>query len=202
VQVAYRHASYATPLRTVPSAQPGRYHRGDEPEPTQYLCLHPLGPLAELMRAHDLRSRSQLRALSTRTWALRLDLDGLLELTFEDASEHGVDPGDLVADNPLACRRLAHRLRRDVPGLVVPSAALPGTRNAVLFGARVASPYLVDALGAVDVPASVTADGAHPLLGLVDRVRFRGRRHAGLEAWRRRARFEFAEPSWALSEPP
>jgi RES domain len=201
VEVAYRHASYATPLRTVPSAQPGRYHRGDEPEPTQYLCLHPLGPLAELVRAHDLRSRDQLYAVATRTWALRIDLDGLLELTFENAPEHGVGAGDLVADNPLACRRLAHRLRREVPGLVVPSAALPGTRNVVLFGARVASPYLVEAVGAVDVPASVTADGARPLLGLVERVRFRGRRHAELEAWRRGTRFEFTEPSWALPAP-
>ena len=189
--VAYRHANYGTPLRTVPSTQPGRYHRGDEPEPTQYLCLHPLGPLAELMRAHDLRTAGQVRAVAARTWALRIELDGLLELTFENAREHGLEPGDLVADNPLACRRLAHRVRGSVPGLVVPNAALPGTQNVVLFGPRVASPYLVDALGDVDIPASVTAEGAHPLVSLLDRVRQRGvRRPRGTE--------DFKEPDWQL----
>ena len=61
----------------------------------------------------------------------------------------------------------------------MPSAALPGTDNVVLFGERAAAPYLVEPLSAVDVPASLTADGGRPPLGLLDRVRRRGAPHAG-----------------------
>ena len=57
--ICYRFAAYATPLRTVPAWQPARFSRGDEDEPTQYLALHPLGPLAELMRNAELRHPSR-----------------------------------------------------------------------------------------------------------------------------------------------
>lgn len=197
--IAYRFAAYATPLRTIPDPGGARFHRGGEREPTQYLSLHPLGPWAELMRGHDLRTREQVLAVRMRTWALRVDLGGLPEIAFDGAPEHGIDPSALVADDQDACRALADRLRAaGAPGMIVPSAALPGTRNAVLFGARVASPYLAEPAGAVDVPSSVTADDGRPLAGLLDRVRFRGDRHAALDAWARGEPFVFAEPDRAL----
>ena len=197
--VCYRQASYASPLRVDPSRRPGRYHRGDEEEATQYLCLHPLGPLAELMRAHSLRAEEQLRLVRARTWALRLELDGLLEITFASAAGHGIEPERLVDDDQSGCRELAVRLRRETPGLIVPSAALPGTRNVVLFGPRVVSPYLDEPVTALDVPASVTADGARPLRGLLEAVRFQGELHAELEAWRHGEPFPFGEPDWSLA---
>ena len=73
--VAYRFAAYATPLRTVPAWQPARFSRGDEDEPTQYLALHPLGPLAELMRNAELRTPEQLRANEERSRQLKQDYD-------------------------------------------------------------------------------------------------------------------------------
>jgi hypothetical protein len=133
-----------------------------------------------------------------RTWALRLDLAGVVRIGFAEAADHGVRPGDLVSDNHRACHRLADRLRAaGVPGAIVPSAALPGTENVVLFGERAAAPYLVDPVSAVDVPASLTADGGRPPLGLLERVRRRGVPHAALEAWRAGEELRFAEPSWA-----
>ena len=51
VTVAYRLASWRRPLRTEPSRVAGRFHRMTEESPTQYLCLHPLGPWAEFLRA-------------------------------------------------------------------------------------------------------------------------------------------------------
>ncbi len=195
----YRLAAYATPLRTVPSAQPARYHVGTEAEPTQYLTLHPLGPLAELMRNADLRTPDRILAVRARTWVLRLDLAGLTEISFASAEEHGIAPDELVADDRGACQRLAGRLRGEVPGLVVPSAALPGTRNVVLFGARVAAPYLTKPVSDLDVPASITADGARPPTTLAGFVRFRGDPHAELEAFRRGVPFRFREPDWSLA---
>ena len=197
---AYRAASYGNPLRTVPSRTPGRFHTGDEESPTQYLCLHPLGPLAELMRNHGLREETQLREVRVRTWAVRVELDDLAEIGFGDAAGLGIEPDELVADDHSACRRLGADLRARVAGVVVPSAALPGTRNVVLFGPRVRSPYLLPPVSAVDVPASITAEGARPPGSLVERVRFRGDPNPELEAWGRSEPFEFEEPVWSVPE--
>jgi RES domain len=196
--VGYRLASWRRPLRTEPSRVAGRFHRATEDVATQYLCLHPLGPWAEFLRAADLRTAAQLAQVGQRTWALRLDLSGLPRIGFDEAREFGLRPGDLVSDDHRPCQRLAGRLRGDgVPGAIVPSAALPGTDGVVLFGARAAAPYLVDPVGDIDVPASLTADGGRPPPGLLDRVRRRGAPHPALEAWRRAEPFRFAEPSWA-----
>jgi len=196
--ICYRFAAYSTPLRTVPAAQGARFHRGDEDEPTQYLSLHPLGPLAELMRNADLRTEAQVRAVRVRTWALEIALDGLPEIDFDAAPDHGIAAADLVSDDQAACRALADRLRGHVPGAIVPSAALPGTRNVILFGPKVAAPYLTDPISALDVPAGITAEGARPLTSLLATVRFVGDRHAALEAWLAGRSFRSVEPDWAL----
>jgi len=198
VTVAYRLASWRRPLRTEPSRVAGRFHRPTEESPTQYACLHPLGPWAEFVRGTGLRTAEQLALVRHRSWALRLELAGLVRIGFGEAAEHGLRPGDLVSDDLRACHRLADRLRAaGTPGAIVPSAALPGTENVVLFGARAAAPYLLDPLSEVDVPASLTADGGRPPLGVLDRVRRRGDPHAALERWRAGEQFRFAEPSWA-----
>ena len=195
--VAYRLAAWRRPLRTEPSRVAGRFHRMTEESPTQYACLHPLGPWAELVRASGLVTAEQLALVRHRSWALRLDLAGLPRIGFAEAAEHGLRPGDLVSDDLRACHRLAGRLRAaGVPGAIVPSAALPGTENVVLFGERAAAPYLAEPVSAVDIPASLTADGGRPPLGLLERVRRPGEPHAGLEAWRAGEPLPPAEPSW------
>jgi RES domain-containing protein len=198
--ILYRLATYGNPLRTQPARHPGRYHTGSETAPTQYLCLHPLGPFAELLRGNTLRHPEQARQVRERTWALRFEQDGLLEIGFDNANEFGLDPKDLVDDDVRRCQACADELRNaGSPGIIVPSAALAGTRNLVLFGPRVGSPYLLEPLGAVDVPASITADGGRPPVSLLALVRFRGDSHAALDAWHRRDRFEFDEPDWQLT---
>jgi RES domain-containing protein len=196
--VCYRLASYATPLRTVPASLPGRFNTGDEADPTQYASLHPLTPLAELMRGADLRSQAQLEAVKTRTWALQVPLDDLPEITFDTAEEFGISAAELVGDDRSGCQRLARRLRRESPGVIVPSAALPGTRNVVLFGARVAAPYLSEPVSVIDIPASITADGGRGPVSLLATVRFRGDPHPALQAWERGTSFRFIEPDWAI----
>jgi hypothetical protein len=196
--ICYRFAAYATPLRTVPASKPGRFHRGDEEAPTQYLSLHPLGPLAELMRGADLRSEEQVRELRMRTWALDVPFDEVPEIGFASANGYGIAPDELVSDDRDACQRLAARLRTELPGAIVPSAALPGTRNAVLFGARVAAPYLTEPVSSLDIPASITVDGARPPFSLLPLVRFVGAPHAAFEAWRAGAGFAFREPDWSI----
>jgi hypothetical protein len=197
--IVYRHATFGTPLRTEPARRAGRYHDEDQAAPTQYLCLHPLGPHAELMRGNSLRHPEQIRQLRARTWALRLTADELTAITFATAGEHGLEPEELVADDQSSCRRLAARLRgAGAAGVIVPSAALPGTESVVLFGPRVGSPYLLEPLGEVDVPAGITAHDGRPVATLIGLVRYRGEAHAALEAWRRGEAFTFQEPDWGL----
>jgi hypothetical protein len=196
--ICYRFAAYSTPLRTVPASQAGRFNRATDPEPTQYVSLHPLGPLAELMRNADLRSPAQIRAVQMRTWALDIPLNDLPEIAFNTADLYEIEPAELVHDNQDACRELALRLRREIPGAIVPSAALPGTKNAVLFGPRVAAPYLIQPVSELDIRSSITAEGGRPLLSLSSIVRFKGEPHPELEAWNSGTPFRFSEPDWSL----
>jgi hypothetical protein len=194
---AFRAAAWRRPLRTEPSRVAGRFHAATDPGPTQYLCLHPLGPWAELLRAEGVRD---VALVAHRVWAARVDLRGVRRVGFGDARAHGLRPGDLVSDDHRACRRLAARLRADgASGLIVPSAALPGTENLVLFGPRVSSPWSLDARGGLDVPAGMTADRAQPPAGFERQVRYAGDPHAGLEAWRAGEETVFVEPSWMMS---
>lgn len=88
---------------------------------------------------------------------------GLLEVSFENAHEYGVDPAALVDDDYARCQEFAAELRTaNVPGIIVPNAALPGTRNVVLFGPRDGSPYELDPVSPVDIPASITAHAGSP----------------------------------------
>ena len=194
--VAYRLSSWESPLRTEPSRLDGRYHRASELEPTQYLCLHPLGPWAELMRGRELRTREQVLAVRQRTWAAVVDVEGFERVGFEDAPRHGLKSGDLVSTDYRACQRLADRMRGlGVPGMVVPSAALPGTENLVVLGARVAATYSLEPpVSVLDTPASLTAEDGRPLLSLLERVVHRGERHP--QIWKD-PDFAFSEPSWA-----
>lgn len=182
--ICFRHARYRTPLRTSFQSQQteGRYHRGTEPEPTQYLCLHPLGPHAEAMRLFDARSVDEARQLDLRTWAVHVPDEGLVEVTFAEA---------WVSDDYAACQNLADALRgAGHAGAIVPSAALPGTRNVVLFGGRVAAPYELVDLRPFELRASITGEHGSGLASLVRLVRFRGMPHPGADV-------EFREPSWA-----
>jgi RES domain-containing protein len=198
--IVYRQATFGNPLRTEPGRRAGRYHTGSETSPTQYLCLHPLGPFAEFIRGHSVRLPDQVLRVHERTWALQLEQDELLEVGFDNAHEFGLDAAALVDDDPTRCQELANELRAaDIPGMVVPSAALPGTRNVVLFGPRVGSPYLLEPVSAIDVPASITAHDGRPIVSLLELVRFRGDTHAGLDAWQRGDHLEFDEPDWELA---
>lgn len=168
--------------------------------PTQYICLHPLGPWAEYLRNNDLRHREDIVDLRLNVWALKLNLHDALQLDFEEAQrkaeELEIQPEDLVSDDHSVCRRLAERLRNDsaLPKvLVVPSAALPGTRNLVIFGPRVQIPYEWEPIDYGDIPACAVTKASQPPEGLLEQVRFRGQPHAELDAWRAGRRFDFAD---------
>lgn len=194
---AYRVANYRTPARDVPSADPGRFH--DEHSPaTQYFGLHPLGPAAEIIRHARIERVEQVRSLQLRVWALRLDLpDDFRRLTFDSAADLGLAPEALISDDYTACQESAARARGEGwPGFVFPSAALPGTENIVVFGERVAIPYLALPVEDWEIPASMAVSyGIAPedLHGLTRRF---GQPHPAFDAWQNSEPYEFEEPGW------
>ena len=194
--VAYRIASWDSPLRVNQNRSPGRFNDAGSPA-TQYFCLHPLGPWAEYLRANALGDPDRLTEHRLRIWALRIQLADVVRIDFRDAREFGMhDPWDLVADDHSGCRALAERLRVD-PGapkaICVPNAALPGTENVVIFGERVQIPYSWSPVSGVDIPACVVAERSEPPPGIVDLVRYAGDPHPAFEAWREGRAYRFAD---------
>jgi len=197
--LAWRLAAWDTPFWVHPNRAAGRFNP-PATGPVQYWSLHPLTPWAELLRGQGVTQRERLRDVRSRLWVARVRVEAM-ELDFAAAPELGLEPADLVADDRSACQRLGERcLAGDGPAaLVVPSAALPGTRNLVIFGPRVASPFAADPVDPdLDVPTTVAAEDARPVDGLLDLVRFRGVPHAELEAWTAGRPFRLEEPPLPL----
>jgi RES domain-containing protein len=180
----YRVAGYDTPLWVNPNRTPGRYNGPGAP-PTQYLCGHPAGPWAELLRFHDERDPAAVATLRTRLWAVRVP-EPILEITFANAHLHGIHPKDLVDDDWTACQALATRVHADptLPDtLCVPSAALPGTVNYVILGPRIAVPFDALPLDEEDLSTAHAAEDARALDTMLGLVCFRGQPHAGYVKW-------------------
>lgn len=198
LEVGFRISNWDRPLRVNRNRRSGRFNRAGSP-PTQYICLHPLGPWAEYLRGNDLRRSEEVRDLRLNMWAMRLDLTDAVEMGFEEALREpglGLGPEDLVSDDHTACQDFADRLRADSAApkaIIVPNAAMPGTRNLVIFGPRVQIPYLWMPIDSGDIPACAITRASRPPRGLLDRVRFSGQSHAELDAWRNGQRFDFRD---------
>ena len=200
--MVYRAAAYHTPLWIEPNVMDGRFGRKGE-GPVQYFCLHPLGPLAEAVRR--LPDGLDPADLRLPVWALRLPDDAPVEtIHFQDAADMGMDPFALVCppDGYDECQQLGDTyLEHDEPPMLrVPSAALPGTWNLVVFGQRVLAPYMPEPLDPLlDVPGAPVAAKARALDELVGMVRRLDQvAHAAHDAWSAGQEYEFVEPQ-ALS---
>jgi len=197
---AFRLAAWDTPLWVNPNRREGRYNN-EGVGPTQYMCLHPLGPWAELLRGEDRRQPGEVREFRMRLWVLRVRVANIADLTFDTAEDYDVRAGDLVSDDYGACQEFADRHRADpkLPDILrVPSAALPGTRNLVILGPRVGAPYLAEPVSDIDIPTSVAAERGQALHALPQLIRYRGEPHAEFEAWQRGETLAFVEPPTPL----
>jgi RES domain-containing protein len=179
--VAYRYSNYDTPFWVRPNTQPGRWHTpGDGP--TQYLSQTADGAWAELIRAENLRSETDVAMVRMPLWHARVDQSYVVDYsTFELAERSGFPADALVDDDQERCRAEGKRLRNlGYAGVLAPSAALPGATNLTLFGARVSIGWTSDPALASAIPAAVVTSGAPPP-GLVSQVRFHGQTHPALE---------------------
>lgn len=79
--------------------------------------------------------------------------------------------------------------------MVVPSAALPGTHNLMLFGVRLLQPYLWAPPTDDEIATGHLTDGARPTAEVVAHVRWRGTAHTAAEQWKAPGSYEpFADP--------
>lgn len=181
--MGFRHAAYDSPWWAFPSSRPGRYHRAGK-DTVQYLCLHPLGPAAEMLR-HNVGPDGNADEVRLNLWAATLDLDDVLHVDFGDASKYGCAPEQLVGDNYGPTQLLADHVRASgAKAMVVPSAALPGTHNLIIFGIRVLQPYLWKPLTVEEVPTGHLSDSARAAAEVAPSVRWFGTQHSALEQWK------------------
>lgn len=180
--VAYRNANYFNPLWADPSPFEGRFHRAGQT--AQYLCLHPLGPAAEALRHAVGPVPEDFDDLRLNLWAIQIADEGIVNVNFADCQRLGITPDQLVADEYAATQGLADRLRdQNVFALRVPSAALPGTDNLVLFGPRVSCPYLEFPVQPEELPTGHLSDDARSPGELIHLVRWIGTPHSALRTW-------------------
>jgi hypothetical protein len=68
--------------------------------------------------------------------------------------------------------------------MIVPSAALPGTYNPILFGVRMLNPFFSQPLTPEEIPTCHLTDGARSPAEVVSNVRWFGAPHKALEQWK------------------
>jgi hypothetical protein len=198
--VAYRGISGLRPLWWTPNLGIGRWHGPGQPLPVQYLSTHPMGPLAEQARHAGALDADGLRQLRRNVFALRIGLDRVLDLDFTAADAAGLAPEALVGppSGYPACSSWLGDILREMPqlqALLVPSAALPGTRTLAIVGKRHPFPYLSAPRRAQDVPCAATGLDAHAVTSLVGSIRpLEATEHPELEAWRQGREYRFVQP--------
>ncbi len=193
--IVFRLSNYDTPFPPAPSRRSGRFSVEGGPV-ANYWCLHPHGPWAERMRWEGVADPQAAAGLLGRVWAARIDGTGLVRVGFDQAPDHGLQPDELVADDYRPCQQAADRWRgTGATAVIVPSAALPGTENLVLFGQRLAVAWLGPVVDLdLDVPAALSADRAAPPPAVIDHVRHYGTVHAGVHAHTRGEPFTYQQP--------
>jgi hypothetical protein len=180
---AFRHAAYDSPWWAFPSSQAGRFHRAGQ-NTVQYLCLHPLGPAAEMLR-HNVGPGGELDDVKLNLWTAKIDLDDVTRIDFGDSAAYGCSPDELVGDDFGPTHSLAESVRdTGASAMIVPSAALPGANNLIIFGVRVLHPYLWKPVTPEEVPTGHLSDAARPPAEVVAHVRWFGTAHTALEQWK------------------
>lgn len=190
----YRHAAYDTPWRVLPSARGGRFHRPGQ-DTVQYASLHPLGPGAEMLR-HHVGPDGDPHQVLLNLWTAAIDVGDVAWVDFGDCRSYGRTADELVGDDYRPTLELADTVRAaGAAAMIAHSAALPGAYNVILFGARLAHPFLWEPIMPEEIPTGHLSDGARPAAEVTAHVRWFGTPHAAAEQWKRTGSYDkFDDP--------
>jgi hypothetical protein len=180
---AFRHAAYDTPWSAFPSSREGRFNRAGQ-DTVQYLSLHPLSPAAEMLR-HNVGPDGDPDDVILNLWAAVVDIDDVTHVDFADCERYGHTADELVGDDYRATQALGDAVGASgATAMVVPSAALPGTHNLIVFGVRLLHPFLWEPLMPEETPTGHLTDGARAAAEVVSHVRWFGAPHTAAEQWK------------------
>jgi RES domain-containing protein len=192
---AFRHAAYDSPWWALPSSREGRFHRAGQ-DTVQYLCLHPLGPAAEMLR-HNVGPYGDPNDVILNLWAAVIDLDDVRRVDFDDCAGYGRTVDELIGDDYNPTQALADAVRASGPiAMIVPSAALPGTHNLIVFGVALLHPFLWEPLMPEEIPTGHLTDGARTAAEVTRYVRWFGAAHTAAERWKATGSYDlFDDPT-------
>jgi hypothetical protein len=192
----FRHAAYDSPWWAFPSSRAGRFHHAKS-QTAQYLSLHPLGPAAEMLR-HNLGPTGNPDDVVLNLWTAVIEIEEEpVAVDFDDCATYGLTADELIGDDYTPTQALADTVRNNgAAAMIVPSAALPGTHNLILFGVRVLHPYLAAPLTPEEVPTGHLSDGARPPAEVAPYVRWVGTTHTAAEQWKTTGSYDlFDDPT-------
>lgn len=172
--ICYRVSAYDTPCPPSPSRRAGRWGVAGS-EVVNYWSSHPYAAWAEVYR-YDGIDADAIQTISQRLWVGRFDHLDILDLTGADGGEWGLTTGDMVDDDWSKCQDAARNLREaNVDAISVPSAALAGATNVVLFGQRIAIEFdVVVEDPEIEIPCAVAADASIGIPDVLQHVRHHG----------------------------
>jgi hypothetical protein len=111
-------------------------------------------------------------------WTAVLDIDDVTRVDFDDCERYGRTVDELVGDDYTPTQALGGAVKASgAIAMVVPSAALPGTHNLILFGVRLLHPFLWEPLMPEEVPTGHLTDNARAAAEVAGHVRRFGTAH-------------------------
>jgi len=191
----FRHAAYDSPWWAFPRSRPGRFHRAGQ-DTVQYLSLHPLGPAAEMLR-DNVGPKGDPDDVILNLWTAVVDVDDVKRVDFDDCGTYGRTPDELVGDDYTPTQALADDVRAGgATAMIVPSAALPGTHNLILFGVCVLHPFLWEPLTSEEIPTGHVSAAARAAAEVAGHVRWFGTPHKAAEQWKATGKYDlFDDPT-------
>jgi hypothetical protein len=127
-------------------------------------------------------------------WTAVVDVSGVQRVDFDECATYGCTPDELVGDDYAPTQSLADEVQASgANAMVVPSAALPGTHNLILFGVRILHPFRWQPLAPEEIPTAHLTDRARVAAEVVGRVRWFGREHSALGQWKATGGYDLFE---------
>jgi hypothetical protein len=149
------------------------------------------------MLRHNLGPSGNPDDVVLNLWTAVVDVDDVITVDFDDCARYGLTPDELVGDDYTHTQALADVVRRSgSTAMIVPSAALPGTHNLIVFGIRILNPFLSAPLTPEEVPTGHLTDAARPPAEVAPHVRWFGAAHKAAEQWKTAGRYDlFDDPT-------
>jgi hypothetical protein len=149
------------------------------------------------MLRHNVGPKGDPDEVVLNLWAAVIDVDPVSQVDFDDCAGYGLSADELVGDDYAPTQALADVVRRSgASAMKVPSAALPGTHNLIVFGARVLNSFLREPLTPDEVPTGHLTDAGRASAEVAGHVRWFGAAHPTVEQWKSTGTYDlFDDPA-------